>query len=1132
MENAPQIIDLSPAGITIALHSKDRPFLQSSLDELDRFGYIYRSEREVPDESSAVLLDFERQHKRQDEGSAQNSRVILVGDVPWEKDPFGGDWHDEIVPGLAPRQDDCCCPRPVIWRLAEIDLPVFLLPAVVPDDPRITFCNVIDAFRSPKRAVTAICEKLGISPVDPFLSVAEALIVQSTWSLGLLVDLAKEGHTTAEALLTIDPTLDRREALLLGAISQGDEESTRQALQSLNRPVSSIRFSGGHTLLHLAACFPNNSKIEAALLDAGADVNARSVMGATPLHCAVWNPPNDQTLLDRGADSRVVSLEGDSALNVAAWLGNPETVARHLEAGALPILTDKNGGHAVSWAAQAGRVEVLQRILSRYPDSIDVCTGAYGMGSQDPEFGTDMPGLPALVRMRRYRAINNPKLGSTALMTAAFGGARDAVQFLLTRGALPNLSNRSGLRALHYAVQATDHALEIVNALVQSGADPDGRDQEGSTALLLATAFGRLDCVSALVKKGANIDAADENGLTALHHAAYLGNTELVTGLLQLKSTPGLFDKSGLTPLQYAVLGYASVDAIRALLSGGSRVDEKTREGRGVLSLIALSKRSEADRLAIADFLLELGADANEAGPNGHSLLFEAALAGDGFFVDALLRRGAAIRQEGSNKVTPLQAAIAGGHDEIVQKLLQAGADPNVADTTGETALHEAVTYKRTRAWEMLLENGGDPWKGDSNNQCAAVAAALLGYEDFCRPVLESINLLRAKSPSNGLALICAAFLGKTELLGRFLTAGTSPDYASEDGWRPLSAASSRGQSGAVELLLEVEAKVNWAVGTRTALCCAIEFGDQAMVHRFLALKADPNAPAGQGRGPLHFAVMQSSEELLKELIDAGSFVDARENGGRTPLHIAAEKNRGEAAKVLLRSHANPTALDGNGDSPLHLAIASGALDVVRVLLEEDDNLHNLVDTLGQRPIERADAASLDAVLAIFREKSRDPGLQSTSRRQTQRTTELARFLDWRPATSAECNALANSSDLPDGVDEAANDILTADLGFLDQASVLAVGDPSRREPPNQRFYLWSRRLGTIHAMKWTNEAIYNANETYGFRITEHTSLEIVRQYTLFFFSLCAGNLVDSILLRKGLSFPGDPLLPITRRKR
>ena len=63
--------------------------------------------------------------------------------------------------------------------------------------------------------------------------------------------------------------------------------------------------------------------------------------------------------------------------------------------------------------------------------------------------------------------------------------------------------------------------LKTVTDLLESGASPNAKRQnEGSSALMLACAKGHTEVAKALIDKGADVNAANQNGWTALMGAA------------------------------------------------------------------------------------------------------------------------------------------------------------------------------------------------------------------------------------------------------------------------------------------------------------------------------------------------------------------------------------------------------------------------------------------------------------------------------------------------------------------------------------------------------------------------------------------------------------------------------------
>ncbi|MDE0523482.1 MAG: ankyrin repeat domain-containing protein [Boseongicola sp.] len=218
-------------------------------------------------------------------------------------------------------------------------------------------------------------------------------------------------------------------------------------------------------------------------VEAGAELDARDVLGNTPLHLAVGegaNPDAVQVLLDAGADPNARNDYDVTPLHVAPGTGTwPEVVRMLLSAGADPNALDRHG--------------------------------------------------------------------LTPLHLAAGGGAgAEAVQLLLDAGADPNAQAYLGLTALHWAVRE-DTIPDVVQALLAAGADPNLPDTEGVTPLHRAAGFDTSpEAVRALLSAGADPNAPDVRGLTPLHWAAGRGTgAAMVQALLDAGADPDSRDRNG-----------------------------------------------------------------------------------------------------------------------------------------------------------------------------------------------------------------------------------------------------------------------------------------------------------------------------------------------------------------------------------------------------------------------------------------------------------------------------------------------------------------------------------------------------------------------------------------------------------
>lgn len=90
-------------------------------------------------------------------------------------------------------------------------------------------------------------------------------------------------------------------------------------------------------------------------------------------------------------------------------------------------------------------------------------------------------------------------------------------------------------------------------------------------------------------------------------------------------------------------------------------------------------------------------------------------------------------------------------------------------------------------------------------------------------------------------------------------------------------------------------------VGNVTRLCQSIVDGDVEDVSNWLSQEdSDPNKRDYTGRTPLHLAVMASTPEVVKCLVDHGARLTARLADGKTALHLAASRGDSSMIKILM----------------------------------------------------------------------------------------------------------------------------------------------------------------------------------------------------------------------------------------
>ena len=125
-----------------------------------------------------------------------------------------------------------------------------------------------------------------------------------------------------------------------------EKASLKMVLKMLDRGAeANARDEWGFTPLHFAAAFNDDPDVVTALVEAGADLNARDKeWGATPLHWAAWsndNPGVIIALLDGGADPNSRDARESTPLHAAAdQSNNPAIILTLLDFGADLSLRD------------------------------------------------------------------------------------------------------------------------------------------------------------------------------------------------------------------------------------------------------------------------------------------------------------------------------------------------------------------------------------------------------------------------------------------------------------------------------------------------------------------------------------------------------------------------------------------------------------------------------------------------------------------------------------------------------------------------------------------------------------------------------------------------------------------------
>nr|XP_060624723.1 poly [ADP-ribose] polymerase tankyrase-2 isoform X2 [Anolis sagrei ordinatus] len=552
----------------------------------------------------------------------------------------------------------------------------------------------------------------------------------------------------------------------------------------------------------------------------------------------------------------------------------------------------------------------------------------------------------------------------------------------------------------------------------------NGRDTAGrkSSPLHFAAGFGRRDVVEYLLQSGANVHARDDGGLIPLHNACSFGHAEVVNLLLRHGADPNSRDNWNYTPLHESAIK-GKIDVCIVLLQHGADPAIRNTDGRTALDLADPSAKAVLTGEYKKDELLESARSGNEEklmalltplNVNCHASdgrkstpLHLAAGYNRVKIVQLLLQHGADVHAKDKGDLVPLHNACSYGHYEVTELLVKHGACVNAMDLWQFTPLHEAASKNRVEVCSLLLSYGADPTLLNCHNKSTIDLAPTpqlkerLAYEFKGHSLLQaaresdvarvkkhiSLEIINFKHPqTHETALHCAAaspYPKRKQVCELLLRKGANINEKTKDFLTPLHVASEKAHNDVIEVLVKHEAKVNALDNLgQTSLHRAAHCGHLQTCRLLLSSGCDPSIMSLQG-----FTASQMGNESIQQLLQEGvplgnseadrqlleaakagdmdtvkklctvQSVNCRDIEGRqsTPLHFAAGYNRVSVVEYLLQHGADVHAKDKGGLVPLHNACSYGHYEVAELLVKHGAVV-NVADLWKFTPLHEAAA--------------------------------------------------------------------------------------------------------------------------------------------------------------------------------
>ncbi len=399
----------------------------------------------------------------------------------------------------------------------------------------------------------------------------------------------------------------------------------------------------------------------------------RDIANVSPIETALQNKTLEalKLLLDSGANPNILNSNNESPLHILAS-NNMKMTSDELREAAEMLVA--RGADINIRPSASSMIELTEPIFS----AIAACN----------------------VTIFNYLVINGANLnvqqagdGYTPLMVAieiasdfkdypACPNFQSIIEAIINnRANLDIQSSEDKNTALHLAVN--DCNADIINMLIESGANLNIQNNDGYTPLMLAFLYGEdmihsdecpryTEFVLNLINGGSDLSLRDADGDTILHLATYIGDVDIVRACAEkiMENGGNIHERGKLenTPLHVAAL-YDFGEIMGYFVAEGADINAVNGEGDTVAHLLANN-----GNLTMMRRFIDNGLDLNVINAAGRTPLGEAVFMNYGNVARLLINKGADVNA-GSAGNTPLELAVESPHKgRIVELLVKAGA--------------------------------------------------------------------------------------------------------------------------------------------------------------------------------------------------------------------------------------------------------------------------------------------------------------------------------------------------------------------------------------------------------------------------------------------------------------------------
>ncbi len=483
------------------------------------------------------------------------------------------------------------------------------------------------------------------------------------------------------------------------------------------------------------------------------------------------------------------------------------------------------------------------------------------------------------------------------------------IQQLITDGANVNLTNYTGQTALHLAALCDYHA--AIPILLGNQANSDLRDNEGRTALDTAKAYERKLCIQAfittdkdgnndlhkalilnqsdeaikeLIKAQTSLNLKNNDGDTALHLATIHNRLEIFKELITAGADVDQTDQKG-----YSVLHLATINNLHEffneLMTRRTDLNLQGYDGCTPLHLTTIHNRLEFFKK-----LISAGANVNQKDKKGYSVLHLATINNLHEFLKELIIVRANLSMKDNDGKTALDRAKSGEQNNLTIQML------TTAQETIQSQLEPAITSNNVQTIKSLITSGADLNRMNYLDQVTHYETALTliksGVDIDAKSSFSSLPLHNAADEKILLLLIAAKTIENRvwdeeniEAIANYVNTQNDQKQIA------LHTTIARGAYEAAKALIHLKARVNTIDSFgQIPLHIAASKDAYEVVSELIDAGAEINQQDSYGNTAVHYASIKNAITSLQRLIlNEKADLTIRNHEGKTAQECSSE---------------------------------------------------------------------------------------------------------------------------------------------------------------------------------------------------------------------------------------------------